>query len=143
YFNQGMSRNVIAPIDITWTAPDRFRVEIAYALRWDVALTQSPGSRTMNAMATLVPELCWQNRTFLRATGAGAGAVLGTGPLSLTGRTPNGQEFVASPSKMWLIGETRAMVNDVDAGLAGAVGEQARLQDFLIPQRGVFAVARA
>jgi hypothetical protein len=143
YFNQGMSRNVIAPIEITWTGPASFRVEIAYALQWDVTLTQSPASRTMNAVATLVPELCWQNRTFLKAMGTGAGAALSTGPLSLTGRTPNGQEFIASPSKMWLVGETRAVVNDVDAGPAGALEEQARLQDFMIPQRGVFAIARA
>lgn len=35
------------------------------------------------------------------------------------------------------------MVNGLDLGPPGALAQQARLNDMLIPQRGVFAVARA
>jgi hypothetical protein len=36
-----------------------------------------------------------------------------------------------------------AIIRGVDAGPLGPLAEQARLRDFLIPQRGVFAVAQA
>jgi hypothetical protein len=143
YFNQKMNRNVITPIHLTWTGPSRLRVTIPYALDWDIAMTESVVSRAMNALTKLVPTSWWQNRAVLRAMGTSAGAALSTGPLTLAGRTPNDQEFIAIPNKMWLVGETRAIVNDVDAGPAGALQEQARLRDFLIPQRGVFAIAQA
>jgi hypothetical protein len=143
YFNQTMNRNVITPIAITWTGPEQLRVEIPSTLQWDVAIRQSPVSRAMNAVAKLVPELLWQNRGVLKAMGATAAVAFDTGPLNLVGRTPNGQEFVANPTHTWLVGETRSVLNGEDLGPAGALNEQARLQDFLIPQRGVFSIARA
>jgi hypothetical protein len=63
--------------------------------------------------------------------------------MNLAGRTPNGQEFVANPRQVWLLKSSHAIIRGVDAGPVGPLAEQARLRDFLIPQRGVFAVVRA
>jgi len=44
---------------------------------------------------------------------------------------------------LWLIEESRAVIGGVDLGRPGPLREQARLGEFLIPQRGIFAVASA
>ena len=79
----------------------------------------------------------------LNAMGAAARLALGTGRMNLAGKTPNDYEFVANPQRVWLVESSRAIVNGVDLGPAGALPQQARLGEFLIPQRGLFAVARA
>ena len=68
---------------------------------------------------------------------------LGTGKLNLTGKTPNGQQFIANAQRVWLIDSSQAVLNGGDLGPTGALTRQARLNEFLIPQRGLFAVANA
>ena len=63
--------------------------------------------------------------------------------MNLAGKTPNGYEFIANPQRVWLIESSHAILNGLDLGPAGALAQQARLNDFFIPQRGLFAVARA
>lgn len=79
----------------------------------------------------------------LKAMGAAARIVLGTGKMNLGGKTPNDYEFTANPQRMWLIESSRAILNGIDLGPAGPLAPQAQLGEFLIPQRGLFAVARA
>jgi hypothetical protein len=63
--------------------------------------------------------------------------------MNLAGKTPNGQEFIANPQRFWLIDSSRAVIDGTDLGPVGPLDLQANLNDFLIPQRGMFAVARA
>jgi hypothetical protein len=44
---------------------------------------------------------------------------------------------------VWVVESSHAIIRGLDAGPLGPLAEQARLRDFLIPQRGVFAVVRA
>jgi len=143
YFGSKIQRNIVEPINIAWTGPAQFRVLIGDALQWEVMLSESPLSRLMNAVAGLVPEPWWQTRMMLNMMGHAARIALGTGKMNLAGRTPNGHEFIANPQRIWLIDSSRAVVNGTDAGPVGALSRQASLNEFLIPQRGVFAVARA
>jgi hypothetical protein len=75
--------------------------------------------------------------------GVAAQMGLGTGNLRLTGRISNGQTYIASPSEFWLIDASRAVIGGVDLGRPGPLPEQGRLGEFLIPQRGIFAIANA
>jgi len=133
----------VAPIDIVWTDAARFSVVITDALEWEVTLTESSMSRMMNAFALLVPDTWWQTKMMLRAMGYTARIALATGRLNLLGTTPNGQRFIANPQRVWLIDSSRAVIRGADAGPVGPLNLQASLNDFLIPQRGVFAVTRA
>src|SRR6185503_892179 len=45
YFGGEIQRNVVTPIDITWTGAVQFRVLIAEALDWDIKLSETPMSR--------------------------------------------------------------------------------------------------
>jgi len=143
YFGAEIQRNIVGPIEIVWTDPSQFRVQIGDALEWEVTLSESPLSRLMNSTARLVPEKWWQKRMTLKMMGNAARIALGTGKMNLAGRTPNGHEFIANPQRVWLIDSSRAVVNGIDLGPLGALDVQASLNDFLIPQRGIFAVARA
>lgn len=143
YFGGEIHRNITSPIDIAWTGPAEFCVTIGDVLRWELRLTASPLSRLMNAVASLLPEQWWQRRIMLKIMGHAARILLRTSKINLAGRTPNGHEFIANPQRVWLIDSSRAVVSGTDTGPVGALREQASLNEFLIPQRGIFAVARA
>jgi len=143
YFGRDIAHNVITPITMEWTGPARFRVNIGTILHWQVTLTESLFSRLMNVAASLVRDAWWQRKSILRAMGVTARFALGVGKINLIGKTPNGHEFMANPQRIWLIDSSHAIVNGLDLGPPGALIPQARLNEVLIPQRGLFAVARA
>jgi hypothetical protein len=145
YFGGQIEQNVHSDVRIEWTGDQRFRVIAAGPppFTWDVSLTETPVSRLMNAAARLVPESWWQKRFTLRVMGSAARWFLRTGRVNLAGRTPNQQEFIANPQQMWLVDSSRAVIHGVDAGPVGPLPTQARLNEFLIPQRGIFAIARS
>jgi hypothetical protein len=97
----------------------------------------------MNAMASIMPDTLWHNETALRAMGAMARLLLGTGRMALAGRAPSGQHFVANPLVAWTIPSSHALVEGVDVGEPGQLAEQEHLGDFWIPQRGLFVIGRA
>lgn len=145
YFGSEIEDNVHADIQIAWKGPDTLRVvaECSRRLTWDITVTETTASRLMNFAARQLPDSWWQKRFMLRFMGLAATVFLGTGKINLAGRTPNGQEFIANPKQVWLVKSSRAFVNGVDVGPAGPLPSQARLNDFLIPQKGLFAVAFA
>jgi hypothetical protein len=61
----------------------------------------------------------------------------------MTGVAPNRQRFIANPMLVWTIPRRDAHIDGVTLGAPGPLAEQARLGDFWIPQRGLFAVGRA
>jgi hypothetical protein len=75
--------------------------------------------------------------------GPAAGKALRAGRVAMTGKAPNGHAFVVNPQRIWLIAKSSACLGDQQLGPPGPLGQQARLGDFWIPQRGVFAVGRA
>lgn len=143
YFGGEVTHNVVTRIRIEWSGASEFTVHIGEALRWEVRLRESVSTRLINAVAKVVPGTWWQKTWTLILMGAVARVALGTGKINLSGKTPNGQEFIANPRRLWMIDASRASINGIDLGPLGALDRQARLNDFLIPQRGIFAVARA
>jgi hypothetical protein len=145
YFSSELEQNVHAQVRIEWSGPERFRVvaEGSRPLTWETTVMETPVSRLMNRAAGLVPDSWWRKRFMLRVMGWASRIFLRAGKVNLTGITPNGQEFMANPQRFWLVKSSRAVVGSADLGPMGPLPEQARLNDFLIPQRGLFAVARA
>jgi hypothetical protein len=143
YFSDAVTRDVVTRIDIQWKTPWHFCVAIGTRFRWDIELAESTASRALNGCARLVPDRWWQAKLVLKAMGLSARLILGTGPMNLAGLTPNGQQFMANPQRIWLIDQSSACMDGEDFGLPGRLDRQAHLNEFLIPQRGLFAVARA
>lgn len=141
FFASREARVEVASIRVRWAGPRSFRVIIGGGvLDWLVVLRASPATLLLNTMAACLPRWAWRQPTLLRAMGSVAGPLLGAGVVNLTGRTPNGQRFMAVPLQGWMVSESHAVVSGADAGEPGPHPVQARLGDFAIPQRGVFVI---
>jgi hypothetical protein len=145
YFGGAISETLQREIALTWSSACSFTVTIRdeVNLRWQVSLTATPATRLMNILSGGLPEGVWHNPTFLRKMGSVASLVLQAGHIDLTGVAPNGQSFVANPRKIWIIGSSTATLRGEDLGSIGPLQSQARLGDFWIPQRGIFAIGGA
>lgn len=143
YFGGQVERNVVTAIDIAWEDPTRFQVVAGAAIEWHVALGESLTTRLLNAGGRMIPERMRQRPGMLRLMSLAARATLGTGRLNLTGLTPNGHRFIASPRRLWLIESSHAVVHGVDMGAPGPLASQTSLGDLVLPQRGLFVEARA
>jgi hypothetical protein len=144
YFGSALARAVQVPIEVEWTGPSRFEVRIpSESFWWEMRLGETTATRALNAMARAMPEALWHSEGVLGAMAFVAGKLLDAGRMKLSGQAPNGQHFVANPMQMWTLESYSARLGDEDFGPPGPLPRQARLGDFWIPQRALFAVARA
>jgi len=144
YFGSDVQHAIECPIELSWPQARILHVSIASAaLTWEAELAPTFATRALNTMARFMPDPMWKNRRVLSLMAAIAGPALGAGRLGVHGRAPNGQQFVANPMVLWTIARGTASVGETDLGQPGPLPDQARLGDFWIPQRGLFAVGRA
>ena len=143
YFGSALAETRLCSIELDWLAESTMRVAVAEVdFAWTVTMAASPVTRALNAVGSLLPDAAWRTHPVVSVMGPVAGIALRAGRVAMAGKTPNGQRFVANPSRIWLIAESSARLGDENFGPPGPLGEQARLGDFWIPQRGVFTVGR-
>ena len=146
YFGDALEHTSMHDISIGWTSDRHFEVRIDdddVNLRWNVSLTARPVTRAMTAMMALIPGAGWRSAGFLRAMGIVAGPMLGAGKVALTGKTPNQQQFFASPKRIWFVQDSTAQLNGNDFGPLARLDVQDKLGDFWMPQRGIFMIGSA
>lgn len=145
YFGSALDGSLTGQIQIVWTGPREFTVSADGGLRleWRLSLTETPSTRLLNTIGRAMPDSLWRKPGVLRLMGKAAGRTLGAGNVSLVGQVPNGQQFVANPRLIWMIGSSEATLNGQELGPVGPLPVQERLGDFWIPQRGIFALAQA
>ena len=145
YFGKTISKAMVRNIIINWVSDDSFQVTIEedINLNWRISVTSTPATRFMNILSNMLPESLWQNKPFLKVMGGMAGKMLDAGHIGLSGMAPNGQSFIANPRQIWMINSSKATLNGEDLGAIAPLQEQARLADFWIPQRGIFAIGGA
>jgi hypothetical protein len=144
FFGAGVERVRVEPIAVRWTDERSLRVCTVRndAVDWSVELGATPVTRLMSVAGSRLPLRAWRSRRVLGAMGVAAGRALRVGTVRLTGTTSDGQRFDANPLRVWRVTSSRATVEGEDVGPVGPLAEQARLADFYIPQRGVFAIGR-
>jgi hypothetical protein len=141
YFGRAVDYVAVAPIRIRWTGPRAFRVVVGDGfLDWSVSLRTTVATLLMNTAGAVLPERAWRSTAILRALGTVAGPLLDAGRAPLTGRTPNGQHFRASPRLVWLIDRAHATLAGTTLGPPGRLDRQAWFGEFAIPQRGLFVI---
>lgn len=143
FFGSALAEAHERNITLEWTGPRSFRIAIGDELEWDVSLAPTAMTRLMNAIGGLMPDALWRNFGVLNLMAAFASLALRAGRLGLVGRVPNGQRFAANPRLIWSIPASRAVERGQDLGSLGPLPVQARLGDFWIPQRALFAIGRA
>jgi hypothetical protein len=144
YFGSQVDEVREGPVRIEWTGPRRFEVGAGDGeLEWSMEVASTPVTRLMNGIGSLLPDRAWRSPAVLAPMSRVAGLALGAGKVRLEGTAPNGQRFVANPLTMWVATSSAATVGGVDLGEMGPAPEQASLEDFAVPQRGMFVVGRA
>jgi hypothetical protein len=144
YFSAALAETRRVAIGLEWTGEATLQLTVPELdFHWTATMAPSPATRLLNAVGSVLPERAWTNRQVLTVMGSVAGPALRAGRVGLAGKVPNGQRFVANPRKVWLVVDASARLAGEGLGPIGALGEQARLGDFWIPQRGIFALGRA
>lgn len=144
YFGCSISHAVIAPISVRWIGPRSFRVRVGGGVvDWTVTLAATPASLLLQALRLALPEHYWRRPHLLRRLSRLAGPLFNAGELRLTGRSSNGQYFMAMPERVWMVSASVATVHSTPLGSPRPLPEQAFLGDFAIPQRGLFMVGSA
>jgi hypothetical protein len=129
---------IVTPIDVGLVDEACVRVYIDDAVDWTFSIAPTRATSLMTAMSERMPDRAWTNRWLLGAMGRMAGPLLSAGRLRLSGALPSGHTFMAAPRRVWAIQSSQASVEGVDLGPIGPLGEQAKLGDFWLPQRGIF-----
>lgn len=131
-------------IAIAWTGPHGFEVRVGGGeLEWAVQLASTPATRLFSWAGAVLPGWAWHSPRVLGAMSAMAGPALRAGRVRLAGTAPNGQRFAAQPRTIWVASASRAVLRGADLGPMGPAPRQARLGEFLIPQRGLVVAGRA
>jgi hypothetical protein len=145
YFGSAIDETGVREIEISWTGPRDFTLSIEEdpALEWHLSLAQTPATRLMDAVDSVLPDALWRKEAVLKAMGKAGGLMLRAGRLPMAGRVPNGQRFILKPKHIWVIQSSTARMANQDLGSVGALAVQTRLGDFWIPQRGMFVIGHA
>lgn len=144
YFSAALRGTRRGDIHLSWPTASTLRVVVPEGdLEWTASLTATAATHVLNGMARLLPARAWRSRRVLAAMGPVAGGALRAGKVAMTGTAPNGQRYQVNPLRLWVIDHSTARLRGDDLGRIGPLEEQARLGDFWIPQRGVFAIGRA
>jgi hypothetical protein len=144
YFGAAASLVQSACIGVTWTGPTELRVEMdAPTFVWDLKMTSSPILGLMNLANPRFPERVRRAPSVLRAMEWMADRVLGLGPVTLAGITPNGHSTMLLPERMFFLASSRAEFEDVDLGRPARGGACPTIGAMNLPARPLFAIGRA
>lgn len=141
YFSKAVSRVVQSPIEIEWVESHRFVLRVPQAnLRWEITLRETWTTRALNAASKVLPVSFKRKESVRNTMGKVVSLLLNTGKLTLAGHVPNGQKFVATARLIWLISQSRAILDDKDLGDMRRLDGQLSIGEFRIPQRGLFVI---
>jgi hypothetical protein len=144
YFGRAVDEVVVTDMRLEWTGPQALLVSVPQArLEWSVELASTPATRALNLAWEWLPGGLWRSRLMLSLIGRIAGRMLDVGSVGLHGQAPNGQSFIANPRVLWAVSSSSAVYAGQDLGPPGPLGQQVRLGDFWIPNRGIFAFGQA
>jgi hypothetical protein len=144
YYGAAASRVESASIRVTWTGPAHLRVEMDEPrFVWDLAMTSSPVLGLMNVVNPRFPERARRAPGVLRAMEVMANHILGLGPVTLAGITPNGYPSMLLPERMFFPTSCRAELEGVDLGPPARGGACPTIGNMKLPARPVFAIGRA
>ncbi len=138
YFGSALSAARSADVGESWDGPSTATITVPGVLEWRFALSTSPATRAVGAMAARLPERLFSSGSVLHGMGMMAGPVLRAGKLRFAGVVPNGQTFQAQPRRVWVVQSASAAIDGIDAGRPGRLPHQEHLRDFWLPQRGLF-----
>jgi hypothetical protein len=139
YFGSAVDETIQDDIALAWSGPWQLTVTTADdALRWTMIMAATPITRALSATGGVIPAALWRQPIVPAMTGAMAGGLLRTEHMAMHGDVPNGQRFLVNPPQLWAVTGSQATLDGVDLGPTGPLQVQDHLEDFWLPQRGLF-----
>jgi hypothetical protein len=144
YFSAALSSSRTVGIELSWPADETLRIAIPEVeLEWTATMATTAATRGLNGIGRVLPERAWRSAAVLKAMAPIAGRALRAGRIGMVGVAPNGQSFITNPQTVFVVEASEARLGAEPLGPPGPLGDQARLGDFWIPQRGILAFGRA
>lgn len=141
YFGSEVIETVQCDIALAWRSPHELTITTGDAgVHWTITLASTPITMALNASGAMMPNALWRQAPVTSMMGTMAGGMLRCGHMAMRGTVPNGQRFLANPPAIWLATGSTATVGGDDLGSPGPLRVQDRLEDFWLPQRGLFFV---
>jgi hypothetical protein len=138
YFGSATPTDAVqCDIGVSWVSPWSVLIEIPGLLHRTVDLQATAATRFMSTIGSRLSESAWTDPTILKRLSRAARRTLGVGDVRLTGRAPNGQCYTIAPKHLWVVADSRAVLQGHDLGPSGPLLRQACLGDFRMRQRGI------
>lgn len=139
YFGRAVTETIQCNITLEWPNPHELHITTDDAgVHWSVTLASTPITMALNASGAMMPNALWRQAPITSMMGTMSGGMLRCGRMAMHGSVPNGQRFLANPPKIWTVAGSTATVGGDDLGSPGPLRMQDRLEDFWLPQRGLF-----
>lgn len=143
YYGSACDHTGFAQISLTWTGPATLRVTMdSPALDWTLTATETPALKVLNPVSAALPLSSWRPAVLVRARERLA-KLLGMGDLQMSGRMPSGHRGMLMPKQMYLIDDSRAVLEGVDLGRPTRLARNPDIGGVPLPARGVLAVGGA
>jgi hypothetical protein len=144
FFGNAVDRVVVAEIGLKWEGSARLSLRVPeHHVQWGMRLSWDRVTRALSRLSGLLPRAVWRHRWAPVTLGRLVAPLLRVGNLPLAGRTPNGQHYRVAPRVLFRIDASAAVLAGHDLGPQGPLTQQARVGDFWIPNRGLFAFGEA
>jgi hypothetical protein len=138
YFGSAGAAERVPAIEVAWRDDWTLDVTMGTRLSWRLELEATPLTRVMTSMGGATPQWARSSDVVLGSMGSMVSGVLRSGRIRLRGRTPNGPRFKAVPLQVWRVVGGHARWDGSDLGDLHPLAEQVHLEDFWLPQRGLF-----
>lgn len=131
-------------LELSWRGAGELCIRARDArLHLVLRLSVSAATRGLTAAAPLLPAAVWRHAIASRLFGRAATHLLGTGPLTLRGRTPSGHRYHLRPRAVWRVQAAAAVLGGHDLGAMVPVPQPLALADFTIPRHGLLMAGAA
>lgn len=144
YFARSPGDAYTDELELSWRAGGELWIRARDArLQLVLRLAVSPAARGLTAAAPLFPAAAWRHPRANRLFGRAAAQLLGTGPLTLHGRTPSGHRYHLRPRAVWRVEAAAAVLGGRDLGPLVPAPQPLALADFTIPRHGLLMALAA
>ncbi|MDX5481577.1 MAG: hypothetical protein LPK07_07820, partial [Hymenobacteraceae bacterium] len=133
----------VTSIQINWTDANAFEVKVdGPDLEWVVKLKNTTSTSLLNLLSNMLPQNAWKSEAVVSNMERVASNMLHAGSLTLAGKAPNGQHFIAKPNLVTLVDTSKALLRGKDLGHVAKLPQQARIGQFCIPTKGLFMLGQ-
>jgi hypothetical protein len=144
WWGAALAHAELTNIELSWTGANELRVEMEEPrLVWTLSMTATPLLGLLNTLSAALPLWTWKPAILLRAREWIAKRLLGMGDLRFAFETPNHQDAVMMPERIFFIASSTASLDGRDLGHPVPLPSNPTIGGVSLPSRPVFVTGQA